>query len=226
MPHYKTDANAGVRRLSRIRMNPYITETEYAVKNLIELTSNEEAELKGHKNALESAVARFKHGQWDFETSDMSDDFSDAHVMGAFHRMASAHKESNELKTEIDSIQALIGSRQSAIQAICGAILQISKQGISVVHNGKANAPEGRSIGSVSLRDIIWEARNQAIHYEEGTFNRNVTKLFQELKTDNGPEYCLVTHAKKSRAKQVVHLLGWHEYENYSNDMQLLLPQA
>jgi len=205
-------------------MNQYITETEYAVKNLIELASKEEVELEERKKALFAAEARYKHNQWDFETSDMNDDFSDAHVMGAFHRMASTQKESNALRHEISSLQALIGSRQSAIQAICGAILQISKQGISVVHSGKANAPEGRSIGAVSLRDIIWEARNQAIHCEEGTFNSSVTRLFKALEADSGPEFCLNAHPKQSRAKQVLHLLGWHDYENYSNDMQLLLP--
>lgn len=205
-------------------MNPYITETEYAVKNLIELASNEEAELEKQKKALTASEAKFKHNQWDFETSDMNDDFSDAHVMGAFHRMASAHQESTELQQEINALQALIGSKQAAIQAICGAILQISKQGISVVHGGKDNASEGRQIGSVNLRDIIWEARNQAIHYEEGRFNRNVTELFEKLKSDNGPEFCIVAHTGQSRAKQIIQLLGWQAYESYSGDMQLLLP--
>ena len=130
-------------------MNPYITETEYAVKNLIELASKEETELEELKGKLPAVEAKFRHNQWDFETSDMNDDFSDAHVMGAFHRMASAHKETSEIKEEVNVLQASIGSKQSAIQAICGAILQISKQGISVVHGSKASAPEGRAIGAV-----------------------------------------------------------------------------
>lgn len=158
-------------------MNPYITETEYAVKNLIELASKEETELEELKGKLPAVEAKFRHNQWDFETSDMNDDFSDAHVMGAFHRMASAHKETSEIKEEVNVLQASIGSKQSAIQAICGAILQISKQGISVVHGSKASAPEGRAIGAVNLRDIIWEARNQAIHYEEGSFNKKVRSI-------------------------------------------------
>jgi hypothetical protein len=205
-------------------MNQYITETEYAVKNLIELVSKENVKLEEIKASLSIAEAKYKHNKWDFETSDMNDDFSDAYVMGAFQRMASTHNESSELQIEINLLQALIGSRQSAIQAICGAILQISKQGISVVHRGKANAPEGRYIGSVNIRDIIWEARNQAIHFEENSFNQRVTALFQILEAENGAEFDLNAHLKQSRAKQVINLLGWDVYANYSSDMQSLLP--
>lgn len=205
-------------------MNQYITETEYAVKNLIELAHKEEVKLEEMKKSLSNTEVKFKHNQWDFETSDMNDDFSDAHVMGAFQRMASARNESNEVQNEINLLQVLIGSRQSAIQAICGAILQISKQGISIVHGGKASAPEGRYIGTVNIRDIIWEARNQAIHYEEGSFNQRVTTLFQTLEAENGIEFNLGVHPNQSRAKQVFQLLGWDDYGNYSKDMELLLP--
>jgi hypothetical protein len=78
-------------------MNQYITETEYAVKNLIELVSKENVKLEEMKTSLSIAEAKYKHNKWDFETSDMNDDFSDAHVMGAFQRMASAHNESSDL---------------------------------------------------------------------------------------------------------------------------------
>jgi len=205
-------------------MNQYISETEYAVKNLIELVSNEENKIILLKEKLSSAEAKHKAHKWDFETSDMHEDFSDAYVMGAFHRMAQAGKEANELEQEINSLQALIGSRQSAIQSICGAILQIAKQGMSIVHGGLSNTLDGRMIGSLKIKDIIWQARNQAIHYEEGNFNQRVLNVFSTLEQENGSDFALTQHLNQSRAKQIIFLLKWNVYDTYSKDMQSLLP--
>ena len=205
-------------------MNQYITETDYAVKNLIDLAVHEENKLEALKKKLGTAETKYKAHKWDFETSDLHEDFSDFYVMGAFNRMAQAGQEVTELEQEINSLQALIGSRQAAIQSICGAILQIAKQGISVVHGDLANAPDGRLVGSVKLKDIIWQGRNQAIHYEEGNFNQRVVNVFSTLEQENGPEFSLLQHQNQSRAKQIVKLLNWNKDGNYSNDMQSLLP--
>lgn len=149
-------------------MNPYLSETEYAVQNLLLLANKEETILAEKLTALASTEAKLRVHKWDFESSDLNDDFSDAYVMAAFGRMASAAKETEILRREASELQALVGARQAAIQAICGAILQIAKQGISVAHGGLSSAPTGRMIGSAAVRDIIWQGRNQSLHYEEG----------------------------------------------------------
>lgn len=205
-------------------MNQYISETEYAVKNLIDLAASEENQIEELKKKLAPIEAKYKIHKWDFETSDLHKDFSDIYVIAAFQRMAKAGKEAGKLEQEINSLQALIGSRQSAIQSICGAILQIAKQGISIVHNGLANAPDGRNIGTLKIKDVIWQARNQAIHFEEGNFSQKVVNVFSSLERDFGADFSLAQHQKKSRAKQIIFLLGWNDYANYSNDMQRLLP--
>jgi hypothetical protein len=188
------------------------------------LAASEENKIEELKQKLASIEAQYKAHKWDFETSDLHEDFSEAYVMAAFHRMAKAGKEAGDLEQEINSLQALIGSRQSAIQSICGAILQIAKQGISIVHGGLANAPDGRNIGTLKIKDVIWHARNQAIHYEEGNSNQNVVNVFLSLERDFGADFSLAQHQKQSRAKQIIFLLGWNDYANYSNDMQNLLP--
>ena len=191
---------------------------------MIELATKEEKEVASLIEQLSPLEAKYKVHKWDFETSDLHEDFSDVYVMGAFQRMASTGKELNELEQEINSIQVLVGSRQSAIQSICGSILQIAKQGISIVHGGLANAPDGRLVGSLKLKDVIWQARNQAIHYEEGRFSQHVTNVFTVLEQENGTLFSLTAHANQSRAKQIISLLGWDEYDTYYNDMQSLLP--
>jgi len=136
--------------------------------------------------------------------------------------MASAKQETDGLKLEIVELQVSIGAKQVAIQSICGALLQIAKQGISLVHGSLTNAPAGRTIGTENLKDIIWQARNQAIHYENGTFNQSVTNLFQQLMTSHGSKFSLTMHAHQSRAKQIIMLLDWRSYSQYYSDMKLL----
>ncbi len=205
-------------------MNQYLTDTEFAVKNLVELASAEENELKVKAARLRDVEAQLRVHKWDFETSDLNDDFSDAYVMAAFGQMAQATQQVQGLQQELASIQASIGAHQQAVQAIAGSILQVVKQGISIVHGSLKAAPEGRKIGTLPIRDIIWQARNQAIHFEEGTFQPPVRKVFTTLAAEHGALFSLTAHAGQSRAKQVLDLLGWSTYASYLQDMQVILP--
>lgn len=215
---------SNLRQVAKSLMHEYITDTEFAVKNLLQIANKEEKILQELSSRLPGVEAQFLVNKWDFDTSDLNDDFSDAYVMAAFRRMAKAHKEAEALKFEMATLQASIGTHQQATQAIAAAILQIAKQGISVVHGGLAAAPHGRIIGTLPIRDIIWQARNQALHFEEGSFGKAVTTLFSALEAEHGTQFSLAQHAKLSRAKQVLVLLGWDRYENYLADMVTLLP--
>ncbi len=208
----------------RSMMNQYLSDTEFAVKSLIELASAEENELRAKGTQLRDVEAQLQVHKWDFETSDLNDDFSDAYVMGAFGRMAKAAQEAQGLKQQLASIQASIGAHQQAVQAITGSILQVAKQGMSLVHGSLSATPEGRKIGSLPIRDIIWQARNQALHFEERTFRAPVANVFATLATEQGLAFSLAAHPNQSRAKQVVDLLGWSTYGKYLQDMQVLLP--
>ncbi|MBV1712691.1 MAG: hypothetical protein KUA37_11930 [Desulfomicrobium sp.] len=205
-------------------MNQYIIDTEFAVKNLIQLATDEEGMLEKLAAELTQVEAQLRVYGWDFETSDLNDDFSEVYVMAAFSRMAEAAAKTKGIQGKLATLQASIGTRQRAIQAISGAILQIAKQGISLVHGSLVAAPEGRKIGTASLKQVIWQARNQALHYEEGNFHQSVTDLFANLEAEQGAQFSLANHPNQSLAKQVVILLGWNKYTNYIRDMQSLLP--
>lgn len=205
-------------------MHQYIQDTDYAAQNLLLLATEEEVQLKALTSALSQTEAQLKIHQWDFQSSDLNDDFSDAYVMAAFGRAARAAQETERLMIEVAKLQASVGARQQATQAIAGAVFQIAKQGISLVHGGPSTAPTGRTIGSLPIRDIIWQARNQSMHYEEGNFKKALTDLFAKLETEQGPQFSLTAHHKQNRAKQVLDLLGWSSYSTYMQDMQALLP--
>ncbi|MFC4260274.1 hypothetical protein ACFOZ5_14725 [Marinobacter lacisalsi] len=200
----------------------YLYDTEYAARNLIDLAMGEERQIDKLWSRLEQVDARLKAYRWDFHTSDMHEDFSDHYVMAAFHRMAETNQEANAVRSEIDSLHASIEAKQQAVQSICGALLQVAKQGISLVHGSKLAAPVGRAIGDSHLRDVIWAGRNQAIHYEDGVFNDSVTSIFSHLEESFGTDFSLGAHPNLSRAAQIVKLLGWTEYNQYESDMRSL----
>lgn len=200
----------------------YISEIEYAAQNLIALISHEEASLEKLKNELKEEEQKFRVNQWDFVTSDLSDDFSDAYVQAAFGRMAHAHQQTETLKVGMAKLQVSIGTHQVSIQAMSAALLQIAKQGISIVHGALNNAPDGRMLSGIALKEIIWQGRNQALHHEEGKFGPPVTALFGRLEAAFGNSFSLTAHAKQSRATQVVHLLEWTTYDKFKSDLQSL----
>ena len=205
-------------------MHQYLQDTEYAVQHLLRLATDEEVQLKTLTDTLRQTEAQLKIHQWDFQSSDLNEDFSDAYVMAAYGRAKRAAQETDRPKVEIAKLQASVGARQQATQALAGAVLQIAKQGISVVHGGPATAPTGRTVGTLFVRDIVWQARNQSMHYEEGNFKKALTELFANLETERGPQFSLAAHPKQNRAKQVLDLLGWSSYSAYKQDMQALLP--
>lgn len=204
-------------------MHRYLQDTEFAITNLLALANEEERQLEALSAALGQTEERLRVHQWDFETSDLNDDFSDAYVMAAFVRAAKASQEVERLKVEVAALQASVETHEHAVQAIAGSILQIAKQGISLVHKKRKTAPPGRVLGSLVLRDIIWQGRNQSMHYEEGKPKEDVADLFAALEREHGAEFSLVTHVGKNRAKQVLDLLGWKNYASYLQDMQELL---
>jgi hypothetical protein len=204
-------------------MHQYLRDTEFAVQNLFRLATGEENQLWSISQNLKNKERELQAHQSDFQTSDLNEDFSDAYVMAAFARAGRAAQEIERLKGDVAALQASVGTRQHAVQALAGAILQIAKQGVSLVHGNLSAAPPGRVIGSLALRDVVWHSRNQSMHYEEGKYKQPVLALFSMLESEQGSQFSLASFPKQSRAKQVLHVLGWKDYATYIHDMQALL---
>lgn len=200
----------------------YIQDTKYAAESLIDLAMSEEREIEELWPNLKDAESRVKALQWDFETSDLHEDFSDHYVIAAFHRMAMAKDELDPLRRKVDELRASMGAKQYAVRNICGALLQLAKQGISLVHGQKSNAPSGRIVAGWPIKDMIWEARNQAMHCEEGKPRKPVVNLFFDLERTFGYKFSLSLHPKTSRATEIVRVLGWDKYDQYERDLKSL----
>ena len=200
----------------------YIDDTKYAAENLISLFSHEDKKIKEQRNKLEKSHAKITVNNWDFQTSSINEDFSEKYEMHAYARLSESHNAKRKLELEITQLQTSIDAKYLAVQALCGAILQIAKQGISVVHNGIDNCPNGRLLKEIPLKNIVWSARNQALHYEDTKINNKTAKLFTCLEDEFGSRFALSEHVGKSRAKQVIDLLEWYNYSQYCKDMREL----
>ena len=116
-----------------------------------------------------------------------------------------------------------ISFHENSERILSGAILQFAKQGISIVHKNPKNCPPGRKVGSQDLRNVIWQARNHAMHYEESPKHKpEVLECFKTLELDFGPQFSLYAHPGVNLSKEVVEVLSWHGFETFREDMLLL----
>jgi hypothetical protein len=211
-------------------MHQYIIETGNTVRTLLELLIHEESLIKEQTAKLHKAVIEIKAHGWNFQTDDLNDDFPEPYIKAAFFRIENSTAGADKLKSEIARYQAILGTHQSTTQTLCASILQIAKQGISLVHGSFLlpdryiiNTPPGRILASLTLRDIIWQACNQVAQCKREPYGKPVIDFFSELERFHGPQFSLEQHPHQSRAKQIIRLLGWLDYRDYVIDMQLLL---
>src|SRR5205085_1103080 len=90
---------------------------------------------------------------------------------------------------EREELVNLIATHALSVGSLAGSLLQHAKQGVSLVHGKPEKCPAGRSVGSQDLKEVIWQGRNQAIHWEEGKFKQSLEKCFESLRKDFGPVF-------------------------------------
>ncbi len=80
--------------------------------------------------------------------------------------------------------------------------------------------PDGRSIHDDTLKNIIWQGRNQSMHYEEGSYKKAVKDCFTNLKNKVDDKFDLMINTKKNLAYEIVtDILAWNDYDSYHKDM-------
>jgi hypothetical protein len=98
-------------------------------------------------------------------------------------------KEHHYKSAELHALRERLVTRTFAVSALAAAILQLAKQGISIVHGEPNNCPPGRTLSSQTLRNVIWQARNQVLHREEGRFSQAVQTCFDTLANHYGAPF-------------------------------------
>jgi hypothetical protein len=136
------------------------------------------------------------------------------------------HEKLVDLQKQIKAMQDPIDTKSVSIDALRGAILQIAKQEISIVYGDLSRCPNGRYIGTgdraEKLKNVIWQSRNQTMHYEEGRYKPPVINCFRNLEASCGSKFSLTQNSRKNLAHDVIQELGWKDYSKYESDMQSL----
>lgn len=124
---------------------------------------------------------------------------------------------------ELQELTNSLAAKEISLSALAGSLLQYAKQGIALQYGRqKHGCPAGRSIGSQPLSEVIWQARNQAIHWEDGTFTPPVENCFNKLAAEVDPAFG--DFKNRNLAYNVVTSLGWRTFADLERDLLSLDP--
>jgi hypothetical protein len=193
-------------RAERMKMPDYLEATAFAVKRVIEAVWYE-------GDAFEKARG-FVRQEIDDNTWNA---YLAASMFGEEDQFWSTYSGPGLSQLSANSTLAVLAvTHRLSAAALASAVLQIARQGISSVHGGPVS-PIGRLIGTQSLSVVIWEARNQAMHWETGDAHKLTEACFETLAHDVDPKYG--EYRERSLAFDVVELLGWRTVDAFNADL-------
>ena len=201
-------------------MSDYLKEIDYAARKIVRLIwRDRERVIK-----LEAKVASLnRQVQSDYSSGDFialnSEDADDVGMATGIYweTYFGADKDRYHENKKLEKLVKQLAVHSFSFDTLAGSLLQYGKQGISLAHGGFANSPNGRSVGSQFLKDIIWQARNQAIHWEEGNPHPPVQSCFEKLEKEHDRKFG--EYNSRSMAADVVALLGWRTFALFRADM-------
>lgn len=218
-----------------ITITDYLSASKYTIEQLFKLLNKIEQDyLNTQQN--KSAVPMHRKTSDVFQKfakqvqADCSEEESfDFIVRGIEHAKAAESKEEQVVQVLQVYNDALL-MINNPLHSVAQAILQISKQGISSKYGSSKTDCENEFIKKdeslptkygVSLLDIMWEGRNQSIHYEDGTFNPSVTACFNSL-LQNDDYYCQRLKGfqnRENKSFEIIKILGWNKYIDLEVDL-------
>lgn len=197
-------------------MKTWLAETQHAFSSLIPLVWDEQDQLDEAAQRLTSLEAATDAGY--LRAQALLDDLDDE-GLGTFQYWETyfgADKDRFHAAIATDEKQQVLEARAFARSSLASAILQIAKQGLSAVHGKLDAVPAGREIHGVPIKDIIWQARNQSMHWEEGKPHNGVVGCFEKLAQ---AEPVFSNYGSRSLAFEVIHLLGWRDAAAFERDL-------
>lgn len=205
----------------RMTLVEYLDATEYAARSLLDAIWHEQAEieaLSARVATLERQVqAEYMRAQSLIDHAEDPDDL----MLGVGRHWENYFGPDRERHGQQQELEGLRGAREArawALGALAGNLLQVAKQGLSTAFGEEGNWPDGRAVGSQTLKAVIRGARNQTIHWEEGQCRPATEQVFQGLAQDCGALFADYNTA--NLAMPVITLLGWRTYEDYVADMR------
>lgn len=135
------------------------------------------------------------------------------------HKKQKVLIEINTLSEKIKIKQSQLNTINFSIKCLCGAMLQIAKQGLSICYGKEENCVEVKTIAGERLSNIIFQARNQSMHFEEN-LNNKVISCFDNLEQRFGKKVSIYQQKNINLADVIViDIINWNNYEEFYTDM-------
>lgn len=207
-----------------MRMPDYLTEVEYAAQGLIPIIWEERRRLQKVEAAVAGLTRRVEHAyqQAHFVAANAEDPDDVAMAAGMkFETYFGDDKELHYKDKERESLATQVEAHRFSAYLLAGSLLDYAKHGISQAHAGIFACPIGRQVTpSLSLKDVIWQGRNQSTHWEEGNPHPPVVSCFNILAAEADPKFA--SYTSQNLSLDVIDLLGWTDFERFRLDMLLL----
>lgn len=206
-------------------MNQYLLDTEFAVQSLFELVTEElnkiaslEVHLRLHRDRANSIMSEAY-----YVTDQDVDDLETPGMYAIRYGYGSHISAAQAVQKEISNLEASYYAKDGSIRTLYGSILQIAKQGISIVHGKTMPSVIIETKSGEPLHNIIRQGRNQSMHYEEGNYHSRLITCFNNLEGVFGSDFNLNTGDNKAKFV-VLDVLEWRNYSDYLSTMKKLLP--
>lgn len=205
-----------------MKIPDYLNEVEHAVTTVITEIHREIEQLKALRSDLskltDATGDNYRRVEFLAMNPDLDDDFLGTAIYWDTYFGVDKDRFHKNIETEIAAQR--VAAHEFSISALSGSLLQFGKQGISL-HFGKKRigCPDGRILVGMPFHEVVWQARNQALHWEEGTFHPPTVTCFEALsKTDPVFEQ----YKYRNLAYETVLLLDWRSLDDFRRDMMLL----
>lgn len=221
----------------RITIEEYLSQTKYTCESLIDLINKIESDkrviapIKQLIPVHEKEAERLAHEAEETRKADKPKSLEI--ILDAVENRMIANKYGGQV-AEVEKVyNNALFLENGPIQSVSQALLQIGKQGISLRYGKyKSNCKEAFRLEEkviqtkydVTLLDVIWEGRNQSIHYEDESLKDNVKNCFEALlKNDNELCQSLQGYDKgHNKAYEIIKILGWTDYDKFYDHMMSL----
>lgn len=207
-----------------MQLSKYLAEIEHAVHTVLAELHAEHDQLVRRREELVKLTAEMEDGYRRAEFLALNPDLDDDGLGTAIHwdTYFGPDKERYHKKVEVANAEERVSAREFSVAALSGNLLQYAKQGLAIQFGKKREGcPEGRSVNGLPLHEIIWQGRNQALHWEEGDFHSPTQKCFEFLAANVDRKFA--EYKNRSMAYDVVCLLGWRTPEDLMRDMSLFV---
>jgi hypothetical protein len=207
-------------------MSKYVAEIQHAATEVIKLVWSERQKLELLLPNIKRLTKEMEEGYSRVDFLALNPNLDDDNLSTAIYwdTYFGPDKDRHYALKDRAELESLVAARRFSTGAQSGSLLQYGKQGISIVYGDLNAAPPGRAVGSQALRDVVWQARNHALHWEDGSPRRLVEVCFDTLARDFGPQFS--EYRTRTLAFDVVELLGWRSFEEFKKDMLTLTPKA